>query len=478
MHLCTIYTIFSIAPRLTLIVTIDQFAYHELSKHRSAFSKGMKYLLDHGIVYENAYIPYALPKTGPGHASLATGALPRDHGIVNNGWFDEKRQRFIRCEESPLNNTSSLLPSTYSAGNMITNTLSDQLITYSTDRSGFLVYALSQKIVPAIFMAGFLGKAFWLDDKTKTLTSSAAYFKEMPQWVREWIKHHPVPKQKNKEDNPIVYDRMIVDFATALMQRYQYHPKNMVLWISLSSMDIIGHAAGPTSSEITNCLQEIDHLIGILLQRAYEMVPSKNILMVLAADHGVMPKPELTKLPFARRINTRELKHSINELLKNKYGKPEVLALVDENAISLNHRHFDKLAQQMRSSITNDIKTILKNTPGIRQVWTFSELAQEHFDADDIRNLYKHQLYEGRTGDIIFYVEPYALVSKYNNGTSHQTPYEYDTHIPLILYKPGVLEKKKIYDKVFIQQVVPTLAPMLEVPKPASSIMPVLPGVF
>lgn len=471
-------------PQLTLVIVVDQFAHYELVKHRTMFKGGFKYLLDNGIVYENAYVPHALPKTGPGHASLATGALPRDHGIVNNGWFDEKSQHFMRCEEYPLSLTHSVFPVGLSAGNLITDTLSDQLIMNSTDRSGFIVYGVSQKTAPAIFMAGFLGKAVWLDRKSKTITSSAAYFKDMPRWMKDWARLHKVHVRKDedpvksKDALIVAADGLMVDFASELMRRYQRHPKKLVLWISLSALDLIGHNAGPESPRVTHCLQELDRLVDVLIKQAYKAIPANNVMMILAADHGVMPTPELSKLPWAHRIDLGALDKNIKAFIKNKYGQEKIIAMIDDCSLTFNHKVFDKLSVRVRTAITDDVKMLMRNAPGMRYVWTFDELAREQFDERDMRTLFKYQLYTGRSGDIIFYVKPYTLMTKYSIGTSHQTPYEYDTHIPLILYKKGTFENKKIYDKVFIQQVVPTLAPLLEVSKPASAMMPVLPGVF
>lgn len=476
--------VLAVAPQLTLVIVVDQFAYHEMIKHQESFKGGIKYLLDNGIVYENAYVPHALPKTGPGHASLATGALPRDHGIVNNGWFDEKSQHFMRCEEHPLSLAHSVLPVGLSAGNLITDTLSDQLIMNSTDRNGFIVYGVSQKTAPAIFMSGFLGKAVWLDRQTKTITSSAAYFKDMPRWMKDWARLHKVHVRKDadpiksKDALVVAADGLMVDFASELMRRYQRHPKKLVLWVSLSALDLIGHNAGPESPRVTHCLQELDRLVDVLIKQAYKAVPANNVMIVLAADHGVMPTPELSKLPWAHRIDLSALDKNIKAFIKNKYGQEKIVAMVDDCSLTFNHKVLDKLNLRTRNDIIEDVKMLLKNTPGMRQVWTFDELAREQFDERDMRMLFKYQLYAGRSGDIIFYVQPYTLMTKYAVGTSHQTPYEYDTHIPLIMYKKGVFEHKKVYDKVFIQQVVPTLAPLLEVSKPASAMMPVLPGMM
>jgi hypothetical protein len=49
-----------------------------------------------------------------------------------------------------------------------------------------------------------------------------------------------------------------------------------------------------------------------------------------------------------------------------------------------------------------------------------------------------------RSGDVYLVLKPYHLfgepttANKLPTGTSHGTPFEYDTHVPLLVYGPGV----------------------------------------
>ena len=49
---------------------------------------GFRYLLENGVVYENAFHAHANTETIVGHATLATGAYPSAHGLVGNVWLD------------------------------------------------------------------------------------------------------------------------------------------------------------------------------------------------------------------------------------------------------------------------------------------------------------------------------------------------------------------------------------------------------
>ena len=94
-----------------------------------------------------------------------------------------------------------------------------------------------------------------------------------------------------------------------------------------------------------------------------------------------------------------------------------------------------------------------------------------------INELFKNQLYPGRSGDLICKLQPYSAITKYPTGTHHRTPYEYDTHVPLAICWEGKIKKRIEHKKVLSIQIANTFAKLCEVPKPTASIEAPLPGV-
>src|SRR5258708_36943605 len=74
-------------PRLAVVLVIDQFAYHYINKLYPQLKYGLRYLLDNGVVYTNAFMPHAQAGTATGHAGLNTGMCHKDHGFVPNAWY-------------------------------------------------------------------------------------------------------------------------------------------------------------------------------------------------------------------------------------------------------------------------------------------------------------------------------------------------------------------------------------------------------
>jgi arylsulfatase A-like enzyme len=59
------------------------------------------------------------------------------------------------------------------------------------------------------------------------------------------------------------------------------------------------------------------------------------------------------------------------------------------------------------------------------------------------------------------------------SGTTHGTPYSYDTHIPLVLLGPGI-RPGRYHKAVALNDLAPTLATLLEVETPSGSVGRVL----
>jgi arylsulfatase A-like enzyme len=71
--------------------------------------------------------------------------------------------------------------------------------------------------------------------------------------------------------------------------------------------------------------------------------------------------------------------------------------------------------------------------------------------------------------------EPYYLTE--TTGTSHGTPYWYDTHVPVIFLGPQI-KPGTFHQNIAINDIAPTLATLLGVETPSGSIGRVLSEIF
>ena len=72
-----------------------------LTRWHDLFAEGgFRRLMRDGTWFQNCHYTYADTTTGPGHASLATGCLPAEHGIVANDWYDRRAAKVVYCVDS------------------------------------------------------------------------------------------------------------------------------------------------------------------------------------------------------------------------------------------------------------------------------------------------------------------------------------------------------------------------------------------
>jgi hypothetical protein len=165
-------------PKLAVVIAVDGLSMPRLMAWRPWWTAGLKRLLDEGTVETNAKYRHLNTETGPGHASLGTGAPPRVHGISINSWFEERPGRgmvSVYCTDQPDPAApADSVRVIAGPANLRVPTLGDRLV---EARPGSRVVAVSGKDRAAIFLAGKNPRhaAYWYDKARGTFTTSAAY---------------------------------------------------------------------------------------------------------------------------------------------------------------------------------------------------------------------------------------------------------------------------------------------------------------
>ncbi|MFM8272185.1 MAG: alkaline phosphatase family protein, partial [Gemmata sp.] len=86
--------------KLAVLVVFDQMRGDYLARWRPLFGPdGFKRLTSEGAWFTHCHYPYGVTTTGPGHASMLTGACADAHGIVNNDWVEDGHARY--CAGDP-----------------------------------------------------------------------------------------------------------------------------------------------------------------------------------------------------------------------------------------------------------------------------------------------------------------------------------------------------------------------------------------
>jgi hypothetical protein len=341
-------------PSLAVIVAIDGLSTEQLLRYRPWYVAGLKRLLDEGQVETRDRYRHINTETGPGHASLGTGAPPRVSGIVANNWLEVDpsgaRLRPVYCTDSiePDPKTGQPMPGPY---RLQADSLGDRLVATSPLSR---VVSVSAKDRAAIFMAGRAKPhaAYWFDRAALRFVTSPAYApaedavavvnafnaKVMgdhlgARFGREWQKLAPpegadklpqaqTPAVLGDFQLPLiglyfphvfasdprglgdayysspVLDELVADLAVSFVEnpdiRLGRRGVTDLLAVSFSSNDLVSHYYGPESEETLDVLRRVDAQIARLLN-AFERVLPGKVVLGFSADHGFSVIPEAAR---------------------------------------------------------------------------------------------------------------------------------------------------------------------------------------
>jgi len=343
-------------PRLILQITVDQLRGDmPASVYDRLGEGGFRYLYENGIVYENAHHRHANTETVVGHATLATGADPADHGMVGNIWFDRELGRVVYNieddryslvgEGGAVDKDLEMDPTQKLAGTdgrspatLLSTTFSDELALSTNGKAK--IFGVSVKDRGAVTMAGHAGKAFWFSKSKGEFVTSTYYYDAYPDWVNEWnreglpqayantdwdLMHDPstytygdfddMPWETNFPGYGIVFphpfgnadskyfttlltlspagDELTLSFAKELLLKEDLGQDEVpdYLSISFSSTDYVGHMFGPSSLESEDNLLRLDQTLSELLDFVDQQVGLTQTLIVLSSDHGAGEVP-------------------------------------------------------------------------------------------------------------------------------------------------------------------------------------------
>jgi predicted AlkP superfamily pyrophosphatase or phosphodiesterase len=184
--------------KLVVLVVFDQMRGDYLSRWASEFgADGFERMKKEGVWYSAVEIPYSCTSTGPGHASIATGAPPSATGIVENEWYDRKAAATVYCAQ-PLRPYEMVPPvaSTeekasrgsgigFSPDRLLAETVGDKLKAVTGGKSK--VVSLSIKDRTAVLMGGKNPDAVYCFDTRDGKFHTDAFYRERAHsWVEEF----------------------------------------------------------------------------------------------------------------------------------------------------------------------------------------------------------------------------------------------------------------------------------------------------
>ncbi|MDA0205745.1 MAG: alkaline phosphatase family protein [Acidobacteria bacterium] len=474
-------------PKLILFVAIDQFRYDYLPRFRDEYKGGLKTLLDRGAVFANAHLEHYPSVTAVGHSTMMSGATPAISGIIGNDWYDRETSKQVTSVSDPLGKLLGAAGEASSPKRLLVSTIGDELKRSGSPDSK--VIGISMKDRGAILPAGHMADAaYWFDNASGAFVSSDYYFPQTPAWVqafnaaghvkeyagKTWVAGRTMPTEPGPKLNAAVYgssygNDLLESFAEDLIREEKLGQRGVtdVLTVGFSSNDSVGHTYGPDSPEAHAVSVGVDGSLGRLFAAVESAVGIENVLVVLTADHSVSPLPEVLesqKMPGGRVLG--DFFAPARAALEAKYGPGNWIEATAGTSPYFNYKLMDEQGVD-RAEAEDIVAAVMREHPQVARVYTRQQIlaGRAAYDAIDSRVL--RSFNPQRSGDLEIVLNPFWIRS--TSGTTHGSPYNYDTHIPLIFMGPGI-KPGRYYKAAALNDAAPTIAALLDIEMPSGSL--------
>lgn len=511
-------------PKLVVGIVVDQMRQEYLYRFERKYGDGgFKRLMGQGFMLKNAHYNYAPTVTGPGHASVYTGTTPAMHGIIGNDWFDKNSKKDVNCvgdeRQKPVGSDGG--NGDVSPWRLMTTTITDELELATQRRAK--VIGISMKDRGAVLPAGHTPDgAYWFDGSTGKFITSTYYKQALPTWLdkfnaqnlaekylsQEWKTAFPIeqyresgpddnayetrPKGKERPTFPYKLSELrkdngnfeylistpfgndlLGDLAMAVLDGETMGKDEWtdMLTVSFSSTDYVGHAMGPNSIEIEDVYIRLDKTIETLLSKLDASVGKGQYVVFLTADHAVADVPSYMKdlrLP-GDNLKGGPLLAGLTDYLKQYFPDKKVIEDLSGDQIFLNTEMFD--ADPKSSGVdylvaTELIRNYLLRQDGIAEVYTRQMLLSADYGEQGIRGAVRRGFNTKRSGDLAYVLESGWTHGSNPFGTTHSSPYTYDTHVPVLFYGFGVKSGSSVVYHT-ITDIAPTLSILMKIKFPS-----------
>lgn len=478
-------------PKLVVGIVVDQMRYDYITRYWNKYGDdGFKRLINGGFNFKNGHYNYVPTYTAPGHTSVYTGTSPRYHGIIANNWYDKFAGKSVYCvdDHSVQSVGTTTDEGERSPQRLLASTFGDQNRLATQFKGKTIGIALKDRA--AILPAGHAANAaYWFDGgKVGHFVTSTYYLNELPQWVKAfnasgktdtylntpWETLYPIDTYTEsgadlndyeggfdgKATATFPYDlkalapqnggysllksvsfgnSLTTDFALAAIDGEDLGQDTItdVLTVSYSSTDYVGHNFGVNSKEAEDTYLRLDKDLARLLKGLDEKVGRGNYTVFLTADHAGVHVPAYLKdkKMAAGYFSSKKLRKAVKSFLADKFGSEKLIANISNKQIFFDYDILDHLDID-QDELAEALKHFLVNYPQIAQAYTRDMIEGATFTGMIAKRI-KNGFNPKRSGDVIYVLEP-ATISYSHTGSTHGSPYNYDTHVPIIFYGAGI----------------------------------------
>jgi len=509
-------------PKLVVGIVIDQMRFDYLYRFGNCYGEGgFKRLIKDGTNFTFAHYNYLPTSTGPGHASIYTGATPFYHGIIANDFYDRIKKKSIYCigDDTYKSVGSNDTEGQRSPQRLLTTTITDELKLATNGKSK--VISVSLKDRGAVLPGGHNPDgAYWYNDKTGDFISSGYYVDSLPNWVVEfnsrklvdaylsagWQLSLPEEKYQINPSDESKYEKDLFSegktsfphYFTNVSDKKKYGvfentpfanhivaelaksallnenlgkgEETDFLAISFSATDHVGHEFGTFSYELQDTYIKLDEQLAGLFKLFDDQVGIGNYFLFLTADHAAVQTPGYLKnkgMPTGE-LNTKKSLDSIKAFVKENLGDENIIENFSNKQIFLNRALMKKRNLDIHKVEQALADYIRENIPAVTSIFT-RDFLETQIASRDQQNALVNGFNPSLSGDILIDLRPGYLLNFLEQGTTHGSAYNYDSHVPMLFYGWHI-PAQTVNTLVYITDIAPTIADLLKIAEPSASI--------
>jgi arylsulfatase A-like enzyme len=210
--------------------------------------------------------------------------------------------------------------------------------------------------------------------------------------------------------------------------------------VGFSATDVIGHTYGSESQEIMDQLLRLDGVLGRLLDEVDRRVGPGRTLVVLSADHGVMPLVERLQARgiAAQRVQPSALELPVVTALRARF--PDAGTLIADYDPPNFYLDLEAIRSHglRRQDVESTMEKALMETGLVEVVYTHAKLMGERPGDDPAFWLFLNAFYEPRSPHVIPRLKEHLYLSERIGGAGHGTYHDYDRTVPIVFMGPRV----------------------------------------
>lgn len=491
-------------PRLTVVIVVDMLPAAFLTRFEDHFGDGgFKRMMKQGAWFTNARFDFGTTLTSPGHATIATGANPSEHGIVANYWYTPgSSERIYSVADSDVRprGTTEYGAAAHSPHRLEVSTIGDDL---KRAYPGAKVWSMALKPHASVFLGGhFADGVIWWSSSNGEFVSSSYYFDTLPEWCaslnsdrfsdsffhatwdrvlpdaayslcREdvapyetgarvfWTNAMPKVLAKNlPQPNKVYYkqleaspfgNELVFEVARRAVMHESLGADDTpdLLFISLSANDNSGHLFGPDSHEIFDLMVRTDGQLAAWFDFLDKRIGLEKCLVLLTGDHGAGMAPERARhLGLdGGRLDIRGLFDAIDDELTSSLGTPPgdeyYLTGIQMPWIYLNAPLLDRMNIDLDTA-ASAVADYAASYDGIETAVSTADILNRPLDSlTSLERLVRNNVFEGRSGEVYLHLKPHW--TRTGICADHGTAHDYDRHVPVMFmgsaFRPGVYDQ-------------------------------------